>query len=289
MTITNKVSLKSVNGGNTPVADVVDAPTIGTATAGTEAATVAYTAATTGGAATSYGAISTPGSVTGTSATSPITVSGLTGGTAYTFKTYGINDAGTWSSVLSAASNSVTPAVATSFESIATSSPTSGTSITFSSIPNTYKSLQIRATYKDSSTTDWTPTQVATLIRFNGSSGSNYISHQGYGTGATAVGNNPPTGDTYIYVRGTYISSIAAYANMAGAMIIDVYDYASTTKNKTIKYLSGNDANANGTTNRVVAFGHGLWLVTTAVSSITLYSADTGFTTGTTFALYGIK
>ena len=56
MTITNKVSLKSVMAGVTPIDDVPDAPTIGAATnVGTSraynsgSATVAYTAAATGG------------------------------------------------------------------------------------------------------------------------------------------------------------------------------------------------------------------------------------------------
>ena len=71
--------------GITAVPDVVDAPTIGTATGtsdGSLTASVTFTAATTGGAASSYGAISDPGSLTGTSSTSTITVSGLTTGTA---------------------------------------------------------------------------------------------------------------------------------------------------------------------------------------------------------------
>ena len=59
----------------TAISDVPDAPTIGTATAGTESATVTYTAAATGGAVTTFTATSTPGSITGTGA-SPITVSG---------------------------------------------------------------------------------------------------------------------------------------------------------------------------------------------------------------------
>ena len=91
----------------TPVAP--DAPTIGTATAGPEQASITFTAPyDNGGAAiTSYRATSTPGSITGTASSSPVTVSGLTGATAYTFVIAAINAAGT--SVASSASNSVTP------------------------------------------------------------------------------------------------------------------------------------------------------------------------------------
>ena len=88
---------------------VPQSPTIGTATAGESSATVTYTAGATGGKAVSaYTATSSPGSLTGTGA-SPITVSGLTNGTAYTFTVTATNANGT--STASASSNSVTPAL----------------------------------------------------------------------------------------------------------------------------------------------------------------------------------
>jgi hypothetical protein len=88
---------------------VPGAPTIGTATAGNAQAAVSFTApAVTGGPAiTSYTATSSPGGITGSAASSPITVSGLTNGTAYTFTVTATNSIGTGAA--SAASNSVTP------------------------------------------------------------------------------------------------------------------------------------------------------------------------------------
>lgn len=84
------------------------APTIGTATAtGATTATVAFTAPSDLGAGSiTYTATSSPDSLTGTGA-SPITVSGLTTGTSYTFQVSGATPGGTGPA--SAASNSVTP------------------------------------------------------------------------------------------------------------------------------------------------------------------------------------
>lgn len=90
-------------------ATVPGAPTIGTATAGNAQASVAFTPpASNGGAAiTAYRVTSTPGSITATGASSPVTITGLTNGTAYTFTVAAQNSVGF--SAESAASNSVTP------------------------------------------------------------------------------------------------------------------------------------------------------------------------------------
>lgn len=88
---------------------VPGAPTIGSATAGNTQATVTFTApASNGGVAiTGYTVTAMPGGFTGTSSSSPITVTGLTNGTAYTFTVSATNSVGTGAA--SAASNSVTP------------------------------------------------------------------------------------------------------------------------------------------------------------------------------------
>jgi hypothetical protein len=86
------------------------APTIGTATPGDQQASVTFTAPSfTGGSAiTGYRVTSNPGGITGTGASSPISVTGLTNGTAYTFSVTATNTIGTGSP--SGSSNSVTPA-----------------------------------------------------------------------------------------------------------------------------------------------------------------------------------
>ena len=92
---------------------VPGAPTIGTATGGNAQATVAFTApSSVGGSSISgYTVTSSPGGLTANGMASPITVTGLTNNTAYTFKVHATNAAG--NSIESAASNSVTPAGST--------------------------------------------------------------------------------------------------------------------------------------------------------------------------------
>ena len=86
-----------------------EAPTIGTVTAGNTLVTVAYTAPADNGGSTitSYTATSSPGNISATGTTSPITVTGLTNDTTYTFTVVANNAYGI--GIPSAASSPVTP------------------------------------------------------------------------------------------------------------------------------------------------------------------------------------
>lgn len=101
---------------------VPNAPTIGTATGGNTQASVTFTAPTNvgGSAISAYYAVSNPGQITGTAASSPITVTGLTNGTAYTFTVWALNTYGP--SPYSAASGSVTPNLVTYLATLYTGS-----------------------------------------------------------------------------------------------------------------------------------------------------------------------
>jgi uncharacterized protein (TIGR02145 family) len=95
----------------TPIAPntVPGPPTSVVATAGNASASVAFVAPTNNGgsAITGYTVTSSPGGITATGTTSPINVTGLTNGTAYTFNVVATNVIG--NSVASAASTAVTP------------------------------------------------------------------------------------------------------------------------------------------------------------------------------------
>jgi hypothetical protein len=92
----------------TPTATVPSAPTSVSASAGNAEATVSFTPGSDGGSAiTGYTVTSSPGGFTGTGISSPIIVTGLTNGTAYTFTVIATNSKG--DSVASSPSSAVTP------------------------------------------------------------------------------------------------------------------------------------------------------------------------------------
>jgi hypothetical protein len=169
-----------------------------------------------------------------------------------------------------------------SYESIASATGTgsSGT-ITFSSIPATYKHLQIRAIMR----TDRANTDSALRIRFNSDSGSNYAWHWLYGDGSSAAATGAAS-QTSGFV-GTAAGGTAT-ANLIGVSIVDIQDYASSTKNKTVRAFAGIDAN-NVFTGYSNLFSS-LWLNTNAITSIDLVVSDgSNWTTQSVFSLYGIK
>lgn len=166
--------------------------------------------------------------------------------------------------------------VTSSYESIASATGTgsSGT-ILFSSIPSTYASLQIRCNLIDSGGN-------SIRFRFNSDSGSNYAFHNLNGAGSPGVGALGVASTTRIQIGSTYGTS----STYPLGVVADVLDYASTTKYKTFRCMSGWDDNTNG----LIELVSGLWQSTSAITSITIESTGGGnFSTTSQFALYGIK
>jgi len=172
-----------------------------------------------------------------------------------------------------------------SFDSIASATGTGSSGvITFSSIPATYKHLQIRGIAKDTYSAG--AFELPTRVRFNSDTGNNYTMHNLNVNGTTATAQGEATGtNAFFKFRGSNLSSDATYANMNAVSILDIIDYADTSKYKTARGFSGSDRNGAGN----IFLISGLWLSTSAISTITLTADGTNWTTSTTFALYGIK
>lgn len=173
-----------------------------------------------------------------------------------------------------------------SYESIATFTATGGeTTASFTSIPSTYSSLQIRWIAKDTQTTFNGDGNM--LLRFNGDTSSNYVNHNlsGNGTSVSSGWSGGLSGE--ISLIGADNRSFTGYANMFGAGILDIIDYASTSKYKTIKSFQGTEANVSSTSFRIT-LNSGFWLSTSAINQINL-SPQTSYVAGTKIALYGLK
>lgn len=176
--------------------------------------------------------------------------------------------------------------VPVSFESIATTTTAGGTtSVTFSSIPQTYKALQLRLFIKDSYTT--TNTSGNYQLTFNGVTTTTYNYSHLLGDGASAVGSGT-TSQNFIYLKNIAASSGSSMTNIYGVAIVDIVDYASTTKTKTVRFFGGVDANIASTSFSVV-IGTGNSSATTEITSLRLNTDLTGLAAGSVLALYGVK
>jgi hypothetical protein len=174
------------------------------------------------------------------------------------------------------------PRITSSYESIQTVTVGAGgtTAVTFSSIPSTFKHLQVR--YIGRSSTDNN-----IRIDYNSdTSNNNYVFHNLRGDGSST--------STLAFVSGGSNSRILANegvttptqgSNIFGVGVIDILDYANTNKYKTTRTLAGYDANGSG----FVTLNSSLWMSTSAISSLSITNNSNTIQQYSQFALYGIK
>jgi hypothetical protein len=149
-------------------------------------------------------------------------------------------------------------------------------SITLSNIPNTYKHLQIRVMALTAASGK------VMVMRFNTDSGTNYTWHYLNGQGTTASAGNQ-TGNTYARF---FAQNIGTNTTNPSVSVIDILDYANTSKYKTIRSLSGSDNNGSGE----VALESSLWLNTANITSVEFRLNDgSNYSANSRFSLYGIK
>lgn len=176
------------------------------------------------------------------------------------------------------------------YESIASFTVSTGVaSYTFSSIPTTFKHLQIRCSVKDVAD----PGENQHLrIQVNGDTGANYYYHYilTNNGNTTSYDVTNATGSNYMYVFRASIGSGSNYTNSWATTIMDFLDYRSNYY-KNMKYWKGYcSSNAGfGSGHANFGTGGGLWADASVISSITINGDGANFVSGSTFDLYGIK
>lgn len=179
--------------------------------------------------------------------------------------------------IFSAAGAGGAPAGGAAYDLIQSSILTSDTaSVTFSSIPQTYRHLQIRLVGR--ATASGTFRNLETVM--NSDTGSNYRWHILSGNGTSVVSENygPSTSLPIGQIPGTSV------ADAWGGAVVDYLDYSSTSKNTTVRTLHGFAGSS-----RQIALQSGLWVNTAAVTQILLRSDSGNWLSGSRFSLYGIK
>ena len=153
----------------------------------------------------------------------------------------------------------------------------SASSVTFTGLGSysDYKHLQLRviASHNSASPSSF-------RVQFNSDTGNNYARHALAGQ-ASVVSSSASTGQDEM-AGGSLASNTA---NTFAPTILDILDFSDTSKNTTIKALSGTQ---DGTP--IVILRSGLYINTNAVTSIEIDSfSGVNLLTGSRFSLYGTK
>jgi len=119
-------------------------------------------------------------------------------------------------------------------------------------------------------------------IRFNGDSGANYNFHELYTTGSS-VASDGAQSRTSSEAGWDVGSQVTANAFIGG--VLDILDFANTSKYKTTRALSGVPTSAGG---QGIKLGSSLWQNTAAITSISIYASG-NFVVGSRFSLYASK
>ena len=151
------------------------------------------------------------------------------------------------------------------------------TSVTFSSIPQTYTDLKLVASTRSTATgSNYAPIRIS----FNGTAYTSSFSAKGlYGNGTNALSENWTQSDFYWAVGASATAS--TFSND------ELYIPNYTSSNN--KSMSVDMATENNATNALAYMLAGLWSNSAAITSITLTTASGSFDQYSSFYLYGIS
>lgn len=149
----------------------------------------------------------------------------------------------------------------------------SASSVTLSSIPQTYRDLVLVVSPKVSSYPNWIG------LRFNGDSAGNYSYIYMTGTGSAAASADASSQNQIAIIGQMQSGEVGSY-------IFQVQDFSATDKDKPVIARGGY---ATGVGTPRTNFTSGRWDSTAAITSLTLINDfSVSYDAGSTFSLYGI-
>lgn len=146
-------------------------------------------------------------------------------------------------------------------------------------LAGTYKNLKILLSARGNKNAFYTR---CSLIFNNDSTAAHYAWQQGEFSQNGAPAASADTSDPSILMG--YVSALNAPAGAAGNLEITVYDYASTTFNKTLTYLN---FFRSQTTVTELSTGGGEWFSTAAITRVTVAPDSDSFIAGSRMTVYG--
>lgn len=161
---------------------------------------------------------------------------------------------------------------------VITVGPAGASTVEFTNIPSNYTHLQIRGIANNGESSGWNNQS----MQINSVTTNSYSVHRLYGDGTTAAAGSQTSA--------TQINDIfripPTSTGYFGSFVIDIFDYTSTSKNKTVRSLNGGDGNGNGW----IGLHSGLFYATpAAITSLKFISSVGNFGQYSQFALYGVK
>lgn len=171
------------------------------------------------------------------------------------------------------------------FESIATvvAGSSGESTISFTNIPQNYAHLQLRYIGRTSTSV----TDDGVTVKFNSSNaGYTYLGgHALYGNGTSALAVAGWIGSSTAGGAIGQVPGANRTSGVFGGAVVDILDYTSTNKHKTVRTLHGYDNNGSGQ----IHFLSFAWENTSAITSMAINVGAGAFVQYSHFALYGIR
>jgi hypothetical protein len=155
----------------------------------------------------------------------------------------------------------------------------SAAQLTFNNIPQTFNHLHIKVFGRHATANSIN----ASFVQIN-SFGGAYPAYNNFAGNGTSAASGASTSSI---IPLPSLPGTSASANMVGSFILDILDYSSTIKRKTVRSFGGVDLNGSGSVGIHIGFGPDNAAITNLILGAA-FTAPYTFAVGTRVDIYGI-